>query len=145
MTVRTLAALGGALLSIGLSGCGASNGLEGWNDEIAAAQIGKQLREKGFNLGEPHRCSEWFEVGEPKIIDVSYPGGSGVAVGLIVEAKARTPVRAKEAIGEGARIAEFCYGWPPGGYSAGQSSNYLHTFAFRRWRTGWQIMDQAGQ
>lgn len=131
-------------LAVCLSSCSASSGLDEWNDAKAATEIAGLLQSKGFNFGEQHFCSEWFEIEAPKILDVTLPGGSGMASGVMVEVKASTPIRAKESVVAGSRIAELCYGWPDGGWSAGQTSNYLHTFTFKRWRSGWHIVNAPG-
>lgn len=145
MSVQRFRISAAVLALLTMAACSSPNALEGWNDNTAAMQVNEQLRAKGFSMGEQHSCSEWFELSPSKVLDVSLPGGSGMVAGVVVEAEVTTPVRAKEAIMEGARLAEFCYGWPRGGWSAGQSSNYVHTFAFRRWRSGWKLVAESGR
>jgi zinc-ribbon domain len=96
-------------------------------------QLIRTLRQRTItNYGGPDwPCTQYFNLGSPRIADQSITESSG-RVEFIV------PITAPDgAVDTGNRSS--CYGSPPGGFQPGREYNFSFKFQIQKWDSGWRL------
>lgn len=101
-----------------------------------ASELKTLLLERRFQSlspANPPTCGSYFDIGEPRVVDVVTEGASG-RVRLEVAITARGPV------GRDSVLAESCYGSPQNGFTPGMTAPATYQIRIERWQAGWQFV-----
>lgn len=114
-------------------------------EEASIAQgVGQILSAKQYRpgvSGGTYFCSQYFTVGEPKVLDASLSGDTG-KVRVSVPVTALAPEDLGPLYAPSSRYqypVQYCYGYPSGGWSQGQTANSVYIASVQRWGSGWQL------